>query len=385
MRKRFHYISPSLLPSRTANSIHVISQCKALCDEGLDVFLYAKRSVKEVSDLLTEVEKVYGVSSPSLKYVTYFSKINFFDNFHIALMAIRYCFFSGEDYVLSRNLYAAFILAVLVRHPILYETHQIEYGFRKLLQRFVISCRFVRTIVISQKLAEALSNHHNLYINTPLILHDAASFGIKPVALIRKRDLLSKELNEDISSWRQVTGYFGHLFAGRGIEIIEKMAYALPDCLFLVYGGNDEHILFRRERNKLKNLRFMGYVAHVQSQKIMKLVDVLLMPYQYEVSIGIDLHDTARWMSPMKMFEYMAAGVPFISSDLPVLREVLSDGVNSLLVEPDNSDAWISALLRLIAEPDLAKRISSQAHIDYQNHHTWLIRAEKLVNAARQL
>ena len=163
------------------------------------------------------------------------------------------------------------------------------------------------------------------------------------------------------------------------------MALELPEVLFLIYGGNDGDVLFRRRNNKLINLRFMGHITHVEAQRIMKIVDVLLMPYQQEVSIGVDKHDTGRWMSPMKMFEYMASGVPIISSDLPVLREVLSDGVNCLLVESNNKEAWMNALLNLMNEPKIAQRIGLSAHLDYKNSYTWLNRAKELVIVAQLL
>ena len=51
-------------------------------------------------------------------------------------------------------------------------------------------------------------------------------------------------------------------------------------------------------------------------------------------------------MSPLKMFEYMAMGRAIISSDLPVLREVLDDNT-ARLVAPDNTQAWIEALQSL--------------------------------------
>jgi glycosyltransferase involved in cell wall biosynthesis len=129
----------------------------------------------------------------------------------------------------------------------------------------------------------------------------------------------------------------------------------------------------------------MGYIPHVESHKIMKLVDILLMPYQHKVSIGDNFRDTARWMSPMKMFEYMASGVPIISSDLPVLKEVLHNESNALLVEPNEADAWIKAVLRLIEDTKLASRISLQALDDYKTHYTWEIRAKKIIKAAQEL
>lgn len=59
-----------------------------------------------------------------------------------------------------------------------------------------------------------------------------------------------------------VCGYFGHLYPGRGIEIVEQLSRARPDCLFLVYGGTERDLDERRLGNRLGNLIFMGHVPH---------------------------------------------------------------------------------------------------------------------------
>ena len=67
------------------------------------------------------------------------------------------------------------------------------------------------------------------------------------------------------------------------------------------------------------------------------------MPYQTKVSINSDNFndDISQFISPLKMFEYLATGIPIISSDLKVLREILKDQKNSLLVKNyTNPFAW---------------------------------------------
>jgi glycosyltransferase involved in cell wall biosynthesis len=129
----------------------------------------------------------------------------------------------------------------------------------------------------------------------------------------------------------------------------------------------------------------MGHVPHPVSQRAQASVDVLLMPYQQSVSIGIQGHDTARWMSPMKMFEYLAAGVPIISSDLPVLREVLENGKNALLANPEDAAQWVAALDLLISNSDYANSIGEFAHQQYKAKYTWLSRAGALLAAGHHL
>ena len=383
---QLHYISPSTLPSRAANSVHVVWQCDALCHSGAEVTLYAKRNMPDASQLEAELRSVYGVAHPALHLDTVFSNTRRGDSLRIAFHAVRKIRRAGQgDAILSRNLYAAFSLAVAHRIPLLFETHQLETGFRKWMQRATMRCPWVTTIVISEHLAKYLTEHHGVAPHRTLVLHDAAPTGILPVPPAERRSQICALVPAAQGSWKQVCGYFGHLYPGRGIEIVEAMAAARKDCLFLVYGGTDADLAARRASNRQTNLAFMGHVSHLMARELMRMVDVLLMPYQDSVSIGVAGHDTARWMSPMKMFEYLGSGVPIVSSDLPVLREVLRDGKNSLLANPSDIDSWLSALVRIEGSPELAARIGANAHDEYERQHTWTRRAEKIIEAARQL
>jgi len=176
-----------------------------------------------------------------------------------------------------------------------------------------------------------------------------------------------------------VVGYFGHLYPGIGIEIIQGLAAKDPDIAFIVYGGNDKEIKNYTDDNSSENLYFMGYLQPKNVHKAMAMMDVLLMPYQKSVSIGLGDIDTAQWMSPMKLFEYMSVGVPIISSDLPVLREVLADGKNCLLVKPDDIEGWSNALRRISDSPELEAMLGTNAYDEYQKEYTWEIRAKRIL------
>ena len=82
----------------------------------------------------------------------------------------------------------------------------------------------------------------------------------------------------------------------------------------------------------------------------------------------------------MKMFEYMSSNNPIISSDLPVLREVLTHNYNCLLCTPDNTDDWLFALDRICNDTSLAQTLSQNAFNDYDTKYTWKKRASTIVN-----
>jgi glycosyltransferase involved in cell wall biosynthesis len=89
--------------------------------------------------------------------------------------------------------------------------------------------------------------------------------------------------------------------------------------------------------------------------------------------------DIAAWMSPLKIFEYMACARAMIVSDLPVLREVLRDDHNALLVAPAAVEEWVRAVRRCIADSGLIARLGLQAHADFQQHYSWTARARNVL------
>jgi glycosyltransferase involved in cell wall biosynthesis len=368
---QFHYISASTLPSRAANAVHVVQQCHALARAGADLTLYARRSVEQADRLPELLSAAYGVDSSAWRLITYHGRLHRAAAARTAALALaRLPGQSTPIAILSRNLYAAFVGGVLQRRRLIYEAHDLEYGARKALQRAIITRPWVVTVGISEALVRHLVAHHGVRPTRSIVLHDAAPGGMQPLPREHRRRQITAFVPEAAGSWDAVAAYFGHLYPGRGIEIIEAMARARPRVLFAVFGGNDTEIHSRRASTLLPNLTFAGHVPHAAARQAMLGADVLLMPYQRSVSVGTANRDTAAWMSPMKMFEYLASGVPIISSDLPVLREVLAHERNALLVVSDDTTAWTNA------------RVGDNAHEDYVAHHTWDRRATELLKLA---
>lgn len=376
---RLAYISPSVLPSRSANSVHVVQQCDALGKLGIDVTLFAKR-FENTADLRADLQHAYGVELERVTLSTIHTRWSRANNITIAVHAIMRVLVGGcFDAVLSRNLFASFLLAFVSRVPLIIEVHQIERGFRGWLQRMACCRAGVTIVVISEQLGRDLGRWIGDKKVAIRVLHDAAPvMPALPSDAERaswRRELLADPADQD----KFVCGYVGHLYPGRGIEIIEALARECPDMLFLVIGGNDSDVAKRRRQYAQPNLRFLGHVPHPVARRIMSSVDLLLMPYQEKVSIGLAGHDTGRWMSPMKMFEYMSSGTPFVASDLAVLREVLRDGDNAVLAAPQSVAAWHHSILALRDNPVLRKDLARRAYDDYQSNYTWSRRAERIL------
>lgn len=377
------YISPSVLPSASANAVHVVHQCEALARAGAEVLLFAKRALPEPGQAVQAIRERYGVEFRNVTLRSYFSSVHAAATLRIALRALRELARTDPDIILCRNLYAAYVLAVLRKRRILYETHHLELGWRRRLQRAIVRQPGVTTIVISEELRRLLAEHVGAAPARALVMHDAAVDGITPLPWLEKRGALARLLPDiDVERWKGTCAYFGNFYPGRGIDVIEEMARRRPKLLFLLFGERKGGSKVQSGTSHLPNLFYPGFVSHPIAQQIMKAVDVLLMPYQLKVSIGLRGHDTAQWMSPMKMFEYLASGTPVISSDLTVLREVLRDGENALLVPPADATRWVDAVDRVLDEPVLARRLGAAGHASYAKAYTWSQRARRILDAA---
>lgn len=363
--KSILYVSPSIIPSRTANSIHVINQVNALAEIGYFVTLVC--ATQSAGSVRAHVKEFYG--------------LNLHDNVTIDTFCLRwhrainlqigvFAFFGllkkyGDRQIISRNFYFSLFSAIFRRGEI-FECHGIEVGIKALLQKFIIF-RHVHTIVISDALKCLLMDKFNLAEDKFLVLHDAASHV--------------ETINVDgyiVEPERQKIGYFGHVYPGRGIEVVSYLAEKFNDVDFYVVGGEPDLVATFSKENQHKNLIFVGHVSNIVARSLMQEMDILLMPYQKVVSIGPRGSDTSQWMSPLKMFEYMSSQVAIASSDLPVIREVLQANKNCLLVPPDDHVAWWEAVDKLLKDETCRAELASTAFKEFREKYTWKQRAKAI-------
>jgi glycosyltransferase involved in cell wall biosynthesis len=168
--------------------------------------------------------------------------------------------------------------------------------------------------------------------------------------------------------------YAGHLYEHRGIEEIFEAARMLPGVTFLLIGGWEHDISLRRQqvqRQGLHNVTIAGFVPNARIPLYLHAADVLLMPYcDSESKNGI--------RSPLKMFEYMAAGRPIIATDVASIRRRLSHGTTAWLIPPGDSRALRDGILHLVQHASVARGLASRARQEVAAH-SWDRRAACIV------
>jgi len=202
------------------------------------------------------------------------------------------------------------------------------------------------------------------------------------VDMARYRELLSPEQARE--QLRQIglmlpdrftVGYSGHLYSGRGIDLLLEIAGELTDCNYLITGGEPRHVSrYQRlvESRRLGNVFLTGFVPNQELPLYQASCEALAMPYQHEVAASSG-GDIGSYLSPMKAFEYMACGRVILSSDLPVFHEILNNN-NAMLLPLDEPAAWIRAIQRIREDPVLAQRLGEQARQDV-SQFSWEKRA----------
>lgn len=365
---RIAYISFCIIPSRFANSVHVMKMCQAFAKNGHKVTLFAPDDRERYEKGVEDEYAFYGVERcfeiVKLPYWRIKGR-SYLYGLNAALRAEKI----APDLVYTRMIIGCFFSALLGL-PVIFESHSsankegifLRWMFSSILK----SSRLRRLVVIT----EALKHHYEIHHPRSSVEIVVAADGADPVP----EDVKPLELpNKGV---RLQVGYVGHLYEGKGMEVIR---YLVPLCGwadFHIVGGQESDLaLWKKHCSDLSNLSFYGYVPHKNAVSYIIAFDVLLLPNQPTTWLA--------WTSPLKMFEYMSAKKCIIASDLSILREILKDGYNAVLCPYDNVTAWKAALERLKEDEPYRQYLGENAYFDFVNHYTWQSRAKKVLSGLK--
>jgi glycosyltransferase involved in cell wall biosynthesis len=367
---RIAYVSSSQLPSRYANSIHVMKMCQALADVGHDVLLTATPGGEHAeSDY-----EFYGVR-PCFDIAKHCVP-----RFPPGYRGWRYAWkvagaikrWGPVDLICGRYL-PGIAVAALRGTPCIVELHQPPVRSTRRIINWLSRRGCLHKIVV---ITEALRN-----------ACVEALVGVPPDRFIVCPDAADEPSIDECpdvllpfaKTSRLQIGYTGHLYPGKGMEILTRLAARLPSCDFHVVGGMPGDVAsWQTVSVDIRNIHFHSFVAPALVPAYQQSMDILLAPYQEQVLVSGGKDDVAPWMSPLKIFEYMSVGKPIIASDLPVLREVLTDGENALLAPSSDVAKWEAQVNRL-RDPSLRNRLGSNALREFRSQFTWQSRARRVL------
>jgi glycosyltransferase involved in cell wall biosynthesis len=171
--------------------------------------------------------------------------------------------------------------------------------------------------------------------------------------------------------------YTGHLYTWKGAGVFAEAVSKAEGLRGLLVGGRQDDVERMRRtvtENGWRNVEIVGHVSPSEVPYYQAAADILVLPNSAQAEIS------RSYTSPLKLFEYMAAGRPIIASDLSSLREILNED-NALLVTPDDPAALAAALHQLLADSALGQRLANRARLDVEAY-SWQSRAEQILKRA---
>jgi glycosyltransferase involved in cell wall biosynthesis len=173
-------------------------------------------------------------------------------------------------------------------------------------------------------------------------------------------------------------GFAGSLKPWHGIDVlIEAVSIALADVpqlrLEIIGDGPARSVLDAADLPPRTLVRH-GHLTHRATVQAMALWDVGAAPFH---------HAEDFYFSPLKLVEYMAAGVCSVASDLPELRDLLGNGRRGVLVEPGSAAALAEAFVDLASNRGRAASLGRHAREHALSSLSWSRNAERALGALR--
>ena len=180
----------------------------------------------------------------------------------------------------------------------------------------------------------------------------------------------------------KIVCYCGNTYIGRGIELLIDAALRFKETVFLVVGGLEEdnkRYASLAEEKGAENFLIRGFVPHTEVPAYLRASDVLVIPYSSAMTIKGGT-EAGEFTSPIKLFEYMAAGRPIVSSSMPTMHEVLEDGKTACFFETDNFSSFCEKLNVVLNNSNFSKTLSENASSKVRDY-TWEARVKKIFDS----
>jgi glycosyltransferase involved in cell wall biosynthesis len=369
------YLAQVGLLDNWAHTVQIMKMCEAFAQNGVDLtLLVAKRKNKNNQ----EAFDLYGVSK-----IFKIKEVPYIDLFQGSTLSVFY-YIRLISFIISSRIFLTFY-----KYDILYTRELNASLFFKNV--FLELHSFPKNIKFFQKLI--LKKAKGFVVLTSFIKEKITNLGVLPDRVLVAHDGVKLEdFKEDLSNVKTkestglskedfLIGYIGTLKT-MGMEkgvgtAIESLQFLPPNYKLYVVGGELEDINFYKKYAKKLEVEnqiiFYGKVNHREIPEHIKLCDVVIAPFP-------KTDHYSYFMSPLKIFEYMASKKPIIVSDLPSLREVLVDNETALFVPPNDSKKLAHSIQMIASDEELGQRISNNAYKEVVEKYTWQKRAKNIID-----
>lgn len=387
-----YYVANARLPTDKAHGLQIVENCEALAAEGARVSLIAPRrrhgpEGRADADPYAHygVERTFQLDRvwcldlfPLGRWLEWLAYPVLTLTFAAAAAARLRRRPAGIIY--TRHLRVLAVLLVLrPADAYVYEAHQSpRSSLGRALER--VCLRRARAVfAVTDRLADACRRQG---ARSAMVARD----GFRASRFLAVPDRLEARRRLGLPADAFIVGYVGRLRTlgmtkGLGSVVDAIAALGDPRMMLCVVGGPAGDVAALRGRWRSAGLddaacRTPGQVPPRDVPAYLAALDVCVLPFPMTPHF-------AGSASPLKLFEYMAAGRPIVASSLEAIAEVVEDGRTALLVPPSDAAALAAALARLRDEPALGARLGAAAR-EASRAYDWRVRARRILAALEQ-
>lgn len=363
------YIFNSSLPSYNPGSLQVIKTCEGIIKNGHKVTLITPNTGLKLS-----IKKFYNLKKiPKIVRLKLFNKFPLGLSYYLfSILAVISTLKYKYDVYITRNIFTLIVL-ILLKKKVIIEIHH-DFSIESRIVNFLIfnfnfldNKNVIKIIAITKPVKDFLLKNFYLDKSKIKIIPSASNIRVNFQNLKRKK--------------RFNIGYFGSLEKGKGAYFVGTLSKLDNHNDYFIYGGTFEKIKKFKEKFKNKNLKLSAYVSYANIEKIISNMDILLLPTDTKlIKTSSGVGNLAKFTSPLKLFDYLASGKLIICSNLNVLKEIITNGKNCIIIKNLKKLNWLKEIQSVNNNLQRINKIKKNAH-ETSKKYTYFNRAKEILNS----
>ena len=359
------YLANIRLPTEKAHGVQIMKTCEAFAQSGADVELVVPTRANSISKDPFEyygVERVFKVTTLKAPDLVSWGGIGFFlSSLYFAEHARWTKSFREADVIYSRDALVLFQYLLLGRR-LVYEAHGAPALLARLVARFAY-----RIVVISKATGESF-----VAVGVPREKIVVAPDGVDLEAFAHPESKEAARGRLGLPQDKNIVLYVGRVDGWKGVDTLcEAAALLSSDTQVAIIGGEPEQV--RALQTRYPNVLFLRFRPYRELADNQAAADVLVLPNTGKSEVSM------LYTSPLKLFTYMASGVPMVVSDTPATREILDDD-DAYFFTPDDPHALVEKVKTALVEADQARGKASRAKEKVKGY-TWSERARHILSS----
>jgi glycosyltransferase involved in cell wall biosynthesis len=356
------YFTNSFYNSRNANTIQTRSMSDALSvNLKVDYIctIYRNKGWFSIKYAPKKNKDVYIVTLPDMKLSTLIYSLTSF------IIGVRVFLKDDVDSVYARNINVACFFSFIFGVKVVIEVHAPLSVFSSFVVRLFSYFRDIKIVSITSSLKDLLKKENNLS-NEIIVVPDAHNVNesvIDRLELITEIEFTSK-YKENLFH----LGYFGSIKSYKGSQLLLNLVKGLKGCDFCIYTKDPDSVV------RQKSIKEVAFLNNSEAIERMREFSALLLFLKKTNKFN----DISGFTSPLKLFEYLASGVPIIATKSEVLKEVLKDKINCFMVD-DSVDSVQEIINHMKSNPSQVYKVVQNALND-SRRYTYNKRAECVIN-----